>query len=148
MAEEKKTMHWGVKTLLSTIGSSLLIFFAHTIWDSVGANEKAISELSGRIKALEDDRAKWEILTELNNRTVTLERTQAIHNNDVEWLKRSAGFPVTVRETAVPRLPSTTPPSPGAEPMPAPIPPPPSPPKLLPPDELRKLYEQRSQQKK
>lgn len=141
MTEEKKQMHWGFKSLLATAGSSLLIFFAHTIWESVGSTEKAISELSGRIRALEDDRAKWEILTDINNRTILLERTQSVHVNDVEWLKRLHGFNVTVKSVQ-------TNPEKAVEPTIPPPAPPPSPPKLIPPDELRKMYEQRSQQKK
>lgn len=149
MTEEKKEhkpTHWGIKTLLSTAGSTLLLFFAHTLWDSMGANEKAVNDLNSRIKSLEDDKAKWELLTDLNNRMILLERSSSVHNNDVEWLKRAYGVPVVLRETSKP-LP-TMPPNPNP-------PPPPreqsssgndstSPPKLIPPDELRKIYEQKA----
>ncbi len=149
MPEEKEKgdgLHWGFKTLFATVGVSLVGFFCNTAWDSITKNEKTIIELNSRVKALEDDKAKWELLTDLHNKIIAMDRDQHVHENDMIWLKWAVGHNANVREAkpvAPPDHPSsTTPPSQGAEMKP------PSPPKLIPPDDLRKMYEQRVQQKK
>jgi len=150
-AEAKKGSVTAFRTLMATIGSGLLVFFANVIWQSFEKNTSAIDGLSARVERLESDKAKWELLSELNNRTIALERGQALHENDVEWLRWSLGTRGIVK---LDKDPSTQPKlDPFPVPLPIPVPPKEDRPRLVPipdqkklsPEDLKKLYEDKHQ---
>ena len=138
--KKEKSPGWGYKTLMATIGTGLLMFFANLVWNSFESNGKAIEQLSHKLEKLEADQARWGLLTDLHNQTVVLERRQSLHENDVKWLRWALE-----QHAAGPVEPKTTTP----RPLPVPLPVPPVTPKaeekLFKPEDLKKLYEQKHQ---
>lgn len=135
------------KTMMATIGTSLLMFFANLIWNSFGENGKAIEQLTQEMTKLKADQARWGLLSDLHNQMILLDRRQALYENDVKWLRWGIE-----EHVASPTQPTqTTPPSTvPAPPRPAPVAPRPGlksdeGQKLLDPEELKKFYEQKHQ---
>ena len=130
------------KTFMATIGSSLLVFFTSLVWSAHEKGMEAISNLSMKVKELEDDKAKWATLTDLHNKVIELDRNLGLHENNVEWVKWALQHGISTSRTT----PSgSTPPIPN----PLPVAPPPAPKKpeeskkLIEPDELKRMYQQR-----
>lgn len=153
MTEEKTEKPRGsgvaLKSLLASAGTGLIIFFCHTVWDSIGTNEKTILELNARIRDLENDKAKWELLSDISHRVVLIEKGESVQETHIEWLRWAVGHNVSVKDAprsqqpTVPPPPnfSTTPPPKGADR-------PDDQQQKIPADELKRMYEQRVQQKK
>lgn len=73
MTDEKRPSSGGITKLLATFGTALIMFFASIVWRSYENTTEALEKIFGRVKTLEDDKSKWGTLTELTNKTISME---------------------------------------------------------------------------
>lgn len=154
MTDEKKASGSGLTKLLATFGTALIMFFAGVVWRAYERTDDALRQMSNRLEALEEDKSKWGTLTELRNKSVSLELgmgrlegimegfSLAVHGGMVEKPKpRVVTLPFP--------LPLTIPlPAPAPVPVPGPVPKAPDP--LKDPKELfrnAEEYQLQQQQK-
>jgi hypothetical protein len=131
---ESNAKQWTVKGILAGITLVLLGFIGNNLWRGIDDSGREITALRERVRALEEDSGKWNLLTDLHNKTMVMETGMRVLQNDVEWLKVAVG--VRVRKTAEATLiePTAT-----TEPLKIEVRPAP----LVAPSELRRMYEQR-----
>lgn len=139
------------KTLMATIGTGLLVFFANLIWNSFESNGRSIEEIQRKLEKVSADQARWGLLTDLHNQMITLDQRQVLYENDVKWLKWTLEHRVTaVVEPKKPDGPTPGVPAPLPAPMPVPRPRAGNAldegQKPFAPEDLRKLYEQKQKQ--
>jgi hypothetical protein len=115
MSEEKKPSTGGITKLLATFGTALIMFFAGIVWRAYEKTDEALREMSERLKALEEDKSKWGTLTELHNKTISLELEMARQRGLVE------GFILAVHGGAIKAEPKALDPT---TPKPVPVAPP------------------------
>lgn len=104
--EEKKPATSGTTKLLATFGMALIMFFAGVIWRAYERTGDALQQMTDRVKALEEDKSKWGTLTELHNKTISMEIEMGRLQGRME------GFFVAVQGGLVekPELPAKLPP--------------------------------------
>jgi hypothetical protein len=116
---EKKSSGVGIATkIMATFASSLIVFFAGIVWNSYEKSKEAIDNLNDRIQRLEEDKSKWGTLTELHNKTTSMEIEMGRLHGMME------GFSIAVQggmlskggATEKPVLPIIPPPSPLKDP--------------------------------
>lgn len=124
MTDEKKTSTGsGLTKLLATFGTALIMFFAGIVWRAYERTDDAMRLMASRLEALEEDKSKWGTLTELKNKSVSLE----LEMGRLEGMMQ--GFALAVNggmvEKPVKRVPWVLPlplPLPLSIPVPAPAP--------------------------
>lgn len=73
MSDEKKASSGGLTKLMAGLSMGLIMFFASLVWKAYEDTTGALGTLNKRIEKLEDDKAKWGTLTEVANKTISME---------------------------------------------------------------------------
>ena len=73
MADDEKKSSGVLTKLLAMSGTALITFFASLVWGAYEKTAASLREMTERVHALEEDKSKWGTLTELHNKTVSME---------------------------------------------------------------------------